>query len=220
MPDIQFNCNHCNARLIATPPDGPGDSLPCPRCKRVVTIPFLSDEKKETADPNAGKLQMTGQEEEEAEGLPANFVQCPSCSSPMNTAMTICPNCTYDKTLGRKLGKGAQKTAANKNLSRELRKWGLILALIGGVQYGLLMWDRGGSVPQVWTLWSAVMVGIGILSMIVHKRIMFMIIGFTIMMVGALNIFYSGFVGPMVILGVFQMGYGVQQCLQMRKFPA
>ena len=212
MDEIRFNCPHCATHLMATPPDMPGDDLPCPRCKRVLTIPMLS-EKERPAEKAKPGLRLQSTAEQQQRELPSNFVACPACGAQMSTATTICTQCSYDKKLGRKLG-GMKRTAVSREMTRDIRRSGIILCLIGGLQFAAA--QTMGMLFDM--LWTGVLVAVGVLCLVFQRRFMFIAIGASILMVGCLNIFTSGFLPIWLILGVAQLGWGIREILKFSKY--
>ena len=86
-----------------------------------------------------------------------------------------------------------------------LRGWGLVLIAVGIAQ----LW-----VPFLDPLWAFVILPLGVLSLFVAHRVMFIAIGAALVLVGLLNIFGGGF-GSWTIVGGAQVYWGVQE---FRKF--
>ncbi len=87
----------------------------------------------------------------------------------------------------------------------ELRAWGIGLIVLGVAQYFL---------PFLDSTWAFVVVPLGILSLLVAHRGLFVAIGAALVVIGLLNIFGGGF-GFWTIFGAVQIYWGVQEC---RKF--
>ena len=90
----------------------------------------------------------------------------------------------------------------------DLRAWGIGLIVLGVAQYFL---------PFLDSMWAFVIVPLGILSLLVAHRGLFIAIGAALVIVGLLNIFGGGF-GFWTIFGGVQIYWGVQECRKFEKY--
>ena len=90
----------------------------------------------------------------------------------------------------------------------ELRGWGVGLIIIGVAQF---------FIPFLDPLWALVVVPMGVLSLFVSHRGMFIPIGVALVLVGLLNIFGGSF-GGWTIYGVAQIYWGVQEFGKFGKY--
>ena len=90
----------------------------------------------------------------------------------------------------------------------ELRGWGVALILIGIAQY---------FIPFLDPLWAFVVVPLGVLSLVLARRALFIAIGGTLVAVGLLNIF-SGDVGGWTFYGLAQIVWGVQEIRRFERY--
>ena len=91
------------------------------------------------------------------------------------------------------------------DMKGELRGWGVALILIGVAQF---------FIPFLDPLWAFVVVPLGVLSLFIGHRGMFIPIGAALVVVGLLNILGGGF-GGWTVYGAAQIFWGVQE---FRKF--
>ncbi len=78
MPDITFECPHCQQSLEA-PEDMAGETIACPACEQPIQLP-------------------------QAEGEPAIAPQaqlCPNCGAAMEPDAVLCVQCGYHTGLGK-----------------------------------------------------------------------------------------------------------------------
>lgn len=106
----------------------------------------------------------------------------------------------------------AHEEVADSELADEmrsdLRAWGIGLIALGVAQYFLPFLDQS---------WAFVIVPLGILSLLVAHRGLFIAIGAALVIVGLLNIFGGGF-GFWTIFGAVQIYWGVQECRKFEKY--
>lgn len=108
-------------------------------------------------------------------------------------------------TLTAETGKTAQPEDKAGDMKGELRGWGIALIFIGVAQF---------FIPLLDPLWAFVVVPLGVLSLFIGHRGMFIPIGSALILVGLLNILGGGF-GGWTVYGAAQIFWGVQE---FRKF--
>ena len=108
-------------------------------------------------------------------------------------------------TLTAETGKTAQPEDKAGDMKGELRGWGITLILIGVAQF---------FIPLLDPLWAFVVVPLGVLSLFIGHRGMFIPIGSALVLIGLLNILGGGF-GGWTVYGAAQIFWGVQE---FRKF--
>jgi DNA-directed RNA polymerase subunit M/transcription elongation factor TFIIS len=238
MSEIHFACPQCQERLIATPPEKPGDNLQCPACKNWLTVPAESSpispalallgvaprQAQPASDQGSHrqgmrspavaprtkkkKLALLQKDPEPAHGTVSIF-KCPECNAMMPAGMFVCEECGYNKQTGRKLGTGKKATKGKE--SPELRKQ------LRNWGLGLVL--MGGAsiylkehLHPMW-IWGAVLIGVGAFTFILQQRIMFMVIGTILIFVGAMNIMSTMDAGftPWMAVGAIQMFFGVRE---------
>lgn len=94
------------------------------------------------------------------------------------------------------------------DMKNDLRGWGIGLIIIGVAQYFL---------PFLDTMWAFVIVPLGILSLFLAHRALFIAIGAALVVVGLLNILSGGF-GTWTIYGGAQIYWGVQEFRKFEKY--
>lgn len=94
-------------------------------------------------------------------------------------------------------------------MKRDIRSWGLALLVLGIIHIVL----SGFLDP----LWGGILVVIGVLCLLIRRRAMYVVIGTALILVGVMNILFTGF-GGWTILGVFQLGFGIHQIRNFRKY--
>ncbi len=109
-------------------------------------------------------------------------------------------------------GGGTSETAEPDDtvddMKSDLRGWGIGLIVIGVAQYFL---------PVLDPLWAFVVVPLGVLSLVIAHRGLFIAIGAALVVVGLLNIFSGGF-GVWTIYGGAQIYWGVQEFSKFGKY--
>ncbi len=108
-------------------------------------------------------------------------------------------------TLTAETGKTAQPEDKAGDMKGELRGWGIALILIGVAQF---------FIPLLDPLWAFVVVPLGVLSLFIGHRGIFIPIGSALVLIGLLNILGGGF-GGWTVYGAAQIFWGVQE---FRKF--
>ena len=98
-------------------------------------------------------------------------------------------------------------------MSQELAGWGAGLLIIG---IGHLF------IPMLAYEWGLVLIPLGVASLIVRKRFMFIVIGASLILVGLLNLVgtLAGGVGAWTAFGALQIYWGIKEIRKFSKYGA
>ena len=81
MPDLSFECPHCQQSLEA-PEDMAGQVIECPGCNEPICLPSVPGE---------------------AATVPPPAEACPGCGADLPDDAVLCIQCGYHRRLGRKI---------------------------------------------------------------------------------------------------------------------
>ena len=94
-------------------------------------------------------------------------------------------------------------------MKKELKGWGIGLIVIGAISIVL-----SGFLDPVW---GGLLIVIGVLTLIIQKRGMFIVIGIGLLLAGLLNIL-SGGLGGWTVFGILQIYWGIQEIRKFSKY--
>jgi hypothetical protein len=94
-------------------------------------------------------------------------------------------------------------------MKKELKGWGIGLIVIGAISIVL-----SGFLDPIW---GGLLILIGVLTLIIQKRGMFIVIGIGLLLAGLLNIL-SGGLGGWTVFGIVQIYWGVQEIRKFSKY--
>jgi hypothetical protein len=94
-----------------------------------------------------------------------------------------------------------------EELKGELRKWGIGLLILGGIQIALS--------SMLDPVWGILMVGLGIVNLLVHRRAMLVVNGIAIMVAGGFNLFAGQ---PWTAFGIMQFIWGIKEMKKCGEF--
>lgn len=121
---------------------------------------------------------------------------------------------SYAEDMSSKLGieqeaETAHREALLASMRRDIRDWGVGLLVLGVIHFAL-----AGFLDPIW---GAILIAIGVACLIIRERSMYIVIGTALVIVGTMNIAFTG-LGGWSILGVFQIGFGIHQVRKFRKY--
>ena len=159
-------------------------------------------------------------------------MRCPFCESQLEAGVTRC-HCSYQVRLaasGSRNFREPEETqredepmpglGAKAEMEKDLKGWGLGLIGLGAVS---IVWSFfSGPLDPVW---GGLMIPLGVLSLVIPRRGMFIVIGIALSLAGLLNL-ASGLTGnfggdgggfhfPWIGFGIAQIWWGVKE---IRKF--
>lgn len=96
-------------------------------------------------------------------------------------------------------------------MEEDLRSWGIGLIVMGGLHF---------VIPFLATEWGMILIPMGLMSLFIKRRGMFIVIGLSLIIVGLLNIFGSLKVGVgfWPIYGTFQIYWGIKEIAKFGKY--
>ena len=98
------------------------------------------------------------------------------------------------------------------SMSQDLKSWGVALIIMGALHF---------VVPLLAPVWGMVIIPLGILTLVICHRVMFIFIGVSLVLVGLLNIIgtlEANTVGFWTAMGVFQIFLGLKEMIKFAKY--
>ena len=127
---------------------------------------------------------------------------CPECGKPLIKPQSELPT----NSESQEETEATEMEILQAEMKRDIRSWGFGLLVIGVIHIVFSEFLD--------PIWGGIIIAIGISCLFIRRRGMYIVIGIALMLVGIMNILFTGF-GGWTIFGVFQIGFGIHQ---VRKF--